>query len=102
FDGLAALDLVHDMRLDVPFVLVTGTVGEERAAEAMRRGVTEFVLKDHLGLLVPAVRRALEAAKERRARIAVEKELDGERRLLRAILDSVDAGIVACDASGAL
>jgi signal transduction histidine kinase len=100
FDGLRALALVHERRLDLPFILVSGTIGEEKAIEVIRQGVTDFVLKDRLTRLDSVLRRALEETAERRRRRQAEVALERERRLLKAVLDSVDAAIVACDAEG--
>ncbi len=64
--GLEALTILKETRLDVPFVLVSGTVGEDRAAEAMRLGAQDYIMKDNLRRLVPAVRRELFEAERRR------------------------------------
>ena len=75
FDGLRALALVRQQCPDVPFVLISGIAGEELAVEALTRGATDYVLKDRLYRLVPAVRHALEQAERRRAeRVALEAE----------------------------
>ena len=60
FDGLRALELLQQHGLDIPFLLVSGRLGEDRAVEAMKRGVYDYVLKDRLARLGGAVRRALE------------------------------------------
>jgi signal transduction histidine kinase len=69
FDGLAALEAVRARWPEVPFILVSGTVGEEEAIESLQRGATDYVAKNHLSRLVPEVRRAMlevEAHAERR------------------------------------
>jgi DNA-binding NtrC family response regulator len=53
---------------DTPFIFVSGTIGEERAIDALKEGATDYVLKDNRARLVPAIRRALTEANERRAR----------------------------------
>jgi len=58
FDGLSALKLAKEIRPEVPFVLVSGAIGEERAIEVLKSGATDYVLKQRLERLVPAVRRA--------------------------------------------
>jgi PAS domain S-box-containing protein len=93
FDGLAALSLARDKSPDVPFILVSGTVGEERAIDALSRGVTDFVLKDRLGRLVPAVRRALEEARAHRAQRAVENALHESERRFRSLVENALEGI---------
>jgi PAS domain S-box-containing protein len=75
FDGMTALKLTRTRELEVPFVFVSGTIGEERAIELMRRGATDYVLKDRLNRLVPAITRALEEAEERRCRRKAERAL---------------------------
>ena len=65
FSGLRALEIAHALKPDVPFVFVSGTIGEETAIESLRNGATDYVLKERLTRLVPAVRRALAEAKER-------------------------------------
>lgn len=80
FDGLAALDLARRIVPDVPFVFVSGTIGEARALEAIRRGATDYVLKDELERLAPAVTRIIEEAQQRSARRESEAELAAMRR----------------------
>ena len=65
FSGLRALEIAHALKPETPFVFVSGTIGEETAIESLRNGATDYVLKDHLSRLVPAVRRALAEAEER-------------------------------------
>ncbi len=65
FSGLRALEIAHALKPEVPFVFVSGTIGEETAIESLRNGATDYVLKDRLTRLVPAVRRALAEAEER-------------------------------------
>ena len=64
FDGMRALEIAHALKPETPFVFVSGTIGEEAAIESLRNGATDYVLKDHLARLVPAVRRALAEAEE--------------------------------------
>lgn len=75
FDGLSALAIAHKKRPDVPFILVSGTVGEERAIESLKSGATDYVLKSRLARLAPAVRRAILEVEER-----VERKRADERR----------------------
>jgi diguanylate cyclase (GGDEF)-like protein/PAS domain S-box-containing protein len=88
--GLEALRLVQQHGRDIPFLLVSGTVGEERAVEAMKAGAHDYVMKDNLGRLVPAVRRELREAEERRAR----REAEHARAHLAAIVSSSDDAII--------
>ncbi|HJY92300.1 MAG TPA: response regulator, partial [Candidatus Acidoferrum sp.] len=65
FDGVSALKIALQKCPDVPFIFVSGTLGEEVAIEALKVGATDYVLKTRLWRIVPAVRRALREAKER-------------------------------------
>ena len=67
FNGLAALKIVKENNKDMPFIIVSGTIGEELAVEAMRSGAHDYLMKDNLTRLVPAIRRELSDAKERMA-----------------------------------
>lgn len=66
FDGMRALDIAHEKLPETPFIFLSGTIGEERAIDAIKRGATDYVLKDHPQRLGSAVRRALNDARERR------------------------------------
>ncbi len=67
FSAVGALDVLKKSGLDLPFIIVSGTVGEEAAVDAMRSGAHDYVLKDKLGRLMPAVERELRECKERAA-----------------------------------
>jgi two-component system cell cycle sensor histidine kinase/response regulator CckA len=71
FDGLAALELVRATAPELPFIFVSGSIGEERAVEALRLGATDYVLKDRLGRIRPAIDRAIH---ERQIRHQLEQE----------------------------
>lgn len=75
FDGMAALERAQAERPHLPVVFVSGAIGEERAIETLKQGATDYVLKDQLSRLGPAVRRALREAEERRARREAEDAL---------------------------
>ncbi len=75
FDGLSALKLAISVRPEVPFIFVTGTLGEEVAIEALKVGATDYVLKTRLFRLVPSALRALREAKEIAERKQTEKAL---------------------------
>jgi signal transduction histidine kinase len=65
FSGLHALEIAHALVPEIPFIFLSGTIGEQTAIESLRNGATDYVLKDHLSRLAPAVRRALAEAEER-------------------------------------
>jgi PAS domain S-box-containing protein len=85
YDGRAALQLTQRTQRGVPVIFVSGTIGEEAAIECLQLGATDYVLKQRLGRLVPAVRRALAESMERRSRAQAEEGLrESESQLLRA------------------
>ena len=79
FDGRSALALARERRPEVPFIFISGTIGEEPAIEALKQGVTDYVLKQRLSRLGPAVHRALRDAKDRAERQRMEEKLQGKR-----------------------
>jgi len=87
FSGLRALEMLQEHGLDIPFIIVSGTIGEDTAVAAMKQGATDYLLKDRLTRLGPAVEQALEQGRLRR-----ERQRSGEAlRLFRALVDhSVD------------
>ncbi len=89
FDGIAALDIVRDLCSDVPFILVSGTSGEELAIDTLKRGATDYVLKQRLERLVPAVNRALKEAQERRNHQKAIAALHLSERRFRTLADAV-------------
>ena len=91
FDGLTALKIAATEAPDVPFIFLSGTIGEERAIEALRRGAVDYVLKTNPARLVPAVRRALREVSERaRRRIAERQIRENEQRLRDIVHTSQD------------
>lgn len=97
FDGLAALKIVQRMCPDVPFIFVSGSLGEERAIEALKSGATDYVLKDRLQRLPAVVRRALTEAGDRRERRSAETALEEQRLLLSTLIDSLPEIVYAID-----
>jgi phosphoserine phosphatase RsbU/P len=75
FDGMSALALVREQYPELPFIFVSGHLGEEAAIESLRNGATDYVLKHKLSRLVPAVNRALKEAEVRAERRQAEAEL---------------------------
>ncbi|MEJ0087278.1 MAG: EAL domain-containing protein [Pseudomonadota bacterium] len=75
FDGLSALEIARAMAPHVPFIFLSGTIGEERAIEALQRGAVDYVLKTNMARLAPAVRRALADAAAKRSRRVLERRL---------------------------
>src|SRR5437763_970029 len=76
-----ALAMVQEQGLDVPFVIVSATIGEEAAVEAMRAGAHDYILKDKLGRLGPAIRRELKEVENRRERRRLAEQLRQAQKL---------------------
>ena len=89
FDGLSALQIVRELRPELPFIFVSGTIGEETAIESLRRGANDYVLKSNLPRLPPAVRRALHDAGERARRVQTEEALRLRDRAVEASVNPV-------------
>src|SRR5262249_11269792 len=89
FDGMAALAIARELAPDIPFVFVSGTIGEEYAIRALKNGATDYVLKSNLVRLPATVERALSDAKARRERRRTEAELDIARERLTSIFTSL-------------
>ncbi|MEO6545391.1 MAG: PAS domain-containing protein [Nitrospiraceae bacterium] len=82
FSALFALEMLKSNGLDLPFIIVSGTIGEEAAIAAMKAGAHDYVMKSNLGRLVPAIQRELRDANDRRSRKRAEAALAaGEERL---------------------
>lgn len=92
FNGMSALALAREKCPEVPFIFVTGTLGEEVAIETLKTGATDYVLKHRLSRLIPSVHRALREARERSNRKRAEQQLresNEQLRLLSMHLQSV-------------
>ncbi len=87
FGGLRALELLRSSGLDVPLILISGTIGEEVAVEAMRLGATDYLLKDRTVRLESAVRRALNEKQLRTERRLTQEALRNSDQRLRSITD---------------
>lgn len=85
FDGSAALEIATQLAPEVPFIFVTGVLGEEVAIELLKRGATDYVLKSRLNRLVPAVNRALREAEQRRENQRAQVKLRRSYDQLRAL-----------------
>ena len=80
FDGLSALQIAHAKQPNLPFIFVSGTLGEQRAIDSLRSGATDYVLKEDLARLVPAVRQAIQELEERNERQQVEAQsIEGQK-----------------------
>ncbi|HEV2693005.1 MAG TPA: PAS domain S-box protein, partial [Verrucomicrobiae bacterium] len=89
FNGLRAAELLRASRLNIPFILISGTVGEEVAVAAMRQGVTDYLLKDRLTRLGSAVEQALLASGLETERKQRETALQDEQVMLNSLVSSI-------------
>ncbi len=97
FSGLDALKLAQKKIPDVPFILVSGQIGEDKAVDAMKAGADDYVLKDNLKRLIPAVERELREAERRRARRKTEEELQESNKRVTTLLESITDAFCALD-----
>ena len=103
FDGITALEIARERCPGVPFIFVSGVMGEDIAVQAMHKGATDFVLKSRLDRLGPAVRRALEEKRERERRRKAEAELRATEQRYRALVDNArEYAMVMTDADSQL
>jgi diguanylate cyclase (GGDEF)-like protein len=93
FDGMTALAIARDQAPDVPFIFLSGTIGEERAIEALKCGAIDYVLKGNPKRLVPAVQRALEEAELRRSNRLTEQRVARLTGVLQ-MLSGINAALV--------
>jgi len=100
FSGLQALHMLRAHDKEIPFILVSGTVGEEIAVEAMRSGANDYIMKDNLTRLVPSIERELREARERADRRRAEQALYQERERALITLHSIGDGVITTDAEG--
>jgi PAS domain S-box-containing protein len=88
FSGTAALALVRERQIEVPFIFVSGTIGEDVAVEAMRAGAQDYVMKGNLRRLGPAIQRELEEARTRRQRRRAEEAIAVQQSVTRVLAES--------------
>jgi len=100
FGGMEALAILRERGADIPFILVSGTIGEEIAVESIKAGADDYLLKQNLIRLVPAVDRAIREAENRRAQRATEQSLRESRERLELIFNSVSDFLVFLTRSG--
>jgi signal transduction histidine kinase len=93
FTGLDALARLRSTGLVLPFILVSGEIGEDMAVEAMRSGASDYLLKHNLARLVPALERAIEGSEARRARLRADQELAASRERLSELAQHLQTSI---------
>lgn len=102
FDGLTALAMVRRTDPDLPFLLVSGSIGEDLAVAAMRAGANDYLMKGNLTRLVPTINRELRETQSRRARRHDAEALQASEAAMRTILEAINEGVVALDNAGSV
>src|SRR5258707_12958886 len=97
FNGLAALAMVKEKGLDLPFIIVSGHITDDTAVAAMKAGAHDYVMKDNLARLGSAVRRELRDAEVRRDRRRSEEDFKAESAFRQPIENSVPPGSASVD-----
>jgi len=95
FDGHSALKITQEKCPDVPFIFISGTLGEEVAIEAFKIGATDYVLKERLSRIAPSVQRALREAKERAERKRAEEAARAAKARFEGILEIAQDAIIS-------
>src|SRR5207253_2038439 len=100
FNARGALAVLKETGLDIPFIIISGTVGESVAVEAMRAGASDYLMKDNLARLVPTIEREMQEAENRRARRRAEEAHKASETELRALFAAMTDVILVLDAEG--
>jgi sigma-B regulation protein RsbU (phosphoserine phosphatase) len=100
FSGLAALVMLKESNLDLPFIIVSGKIGEETAAQLMKAGAHDYILKGNLARLAPVIEREMHEAGERRKRKESEEALREVEKRFRATFEYAASGITHFDING--
>lgn len=95
FSGLEALQMLRDSALLLPFILVSGQIGEDTAVEAMRNGASDYLLKANLARLAPAVEHAIRANEMHRDRLAADREVQASRQRLSELAQHLQTSVEA-------
>ena len=93
FDSLHALELVKQRKLEIPFIIVSGRIGEDVAVKAMKAGANDYVMKDHLPRLVPSIERELRETQTRRAQKKAEEALLRSEQELNDFFERASVGL---------
>ena len=102
FDGFRALQLLHARGLDVPFILISSTISDELLVTAIQQGAADYLMKDRLTRLGPAVARALEEKRLREEKRRADEALRESEERYRAVADSAYDAIISTDSDGAI
>ena len=100
FSGKAALELLKSTGLDIPFIIISGSIGEDLAVTVMKSGANDYMMKGNVKRLIPSVERELRDAEVRRQRRAAEEALHDSEARKAAIFDSALDSIISIDHAG--
>lgn len=100
FNGLTALRLAKEISPLIPFIIVTGSINEETAVECMKAGASDYVLKDHLSRVIPAIQNAIDKKRIRDEKARTELALRESETRIRAIMDAALDAIITIDQKG--
>src|SRR5678815_1020338 len=87
------LELLEASMREIPFILVSGEIGDDTAVEAMRNGASDYLQKSHLARLVPALLHAIDAAETRRARIRADRDLMASKQRLHELAQHLQTSV---------
>ncbi len=93
FSGLEAFAVLKESELDIPFIIISGTIGEDTAVDAMLRGVNDYMMKNNLSRLIPAIERETQEVMNRRAKQKAEESLRESEQRLKLALTAAGMGV---------
>ena len=102
FSAAAALDVLHSKGQDLPFIILSGTIGEQSAVEAMRAGAHDYIMKGNAARLIPAIEREMREAQERANRRRAEQAVRDNERRFRSLIEHSSDITTVIDAEGTI
>jgi len=102
FDGMSALNIVKQKKLDIPFIIVTGSINEETAVDCIKAGAQDYVIKQHLKRLIPAVDAALENFRIRIEKELAKKQLDKSEAMSKLLMEQAGLPVLRIDGKGVI